>query len=335
MGPSNSISFEKIIARGSVREVDLAQIKERFAEAGQISREDAEGLFAIHSQCPVKDTGWSDWFIAAVSDYIVHSAEPEGYVTQDNANWLIGQITRNGRVETRTELDLLIDVLENARWAPGKLIALGLMQVRQAVAEGDGPLRPGQPLVVGQLFDEEIEIVRRMIYAFGGDGSLALTRDEAEVLFDINDALDGRRINTAWTELFVKAVANVMLAASGYRVPTREEALRSEAWVDERGEMKPVDVVKAIVKTGLDGVFEAYSKQNSVEQALSRLETEFRSIITGEEPRSEDADWLTARFGGEHELSLNELALVDYLAGVQVAVEPTLQEALERVRAAA
>lgn len=335
MGPSNSISFEKIIARGSVRETDLAQLKERFAETGQISREDAEGLFAINAQCPAKDTGWSDWFIGAVSDYVVHSAEPEGYVTHDNASWLIQQITRNGRVETRTELDLLIDVLENARWAPRSLIAFGLMQVRQAVGEGDGPLRPGQPLVVGQLFDEEIEIIRRMIYAFGGECSFALTREEAEVLFEINDALDGTRVNTAWTELFVKGIANVMLAASGYRVPTREEALRSEAWVDERGEMKPMDVVKAIVKSGLDGVFDAYRKQNSVEQALSRLEDEYRSIIAGEEPSCEDADWLTTRFGGEHELTLNELALIDYLAGVQVAVEPALQEALERVRAAA
>ena len=32
--------------------------------------------------------------------------------------------------------------------------------------------------------------MRRMLYAFGGDGNIAITRQEAEVLFDINDATD-------------------------------------------------------------------------------------------------------------------------------------------------
>lgn len=335
MGPSNSIPYEKIIARGSLGEADLAKLRDSFGAASQADPADVERLFAIHSQCPVKCSDWADWFIATASDYIVHGAEPKGYVTQENADWLIRQIARDGRIGTRAELDLLIDVLESARWAPRSLVAFGLMQVRHAVAEGDGPLRPGQPRVLGQLFDEEIEIVRRMIYAFGGDDCVALTREEAEILFDINDALDGRRVNTGWTELFVKAIANVMLAASGYRVPTREEALRSEAWFDRSGEAKPEDIVKAIVKSGLDGVFDAYRTQNRVEQALSQLEREYRSMITGEEPEPQDAGWLAARFGRQHELTLNERALIDYLAEVQVVVEPTLQKALERVRSAA
>lgn len=335
MDRSSSFPFETIVARGSVRETDLTQLREHFASGRRVSREDAEGLFAVHARCPAKDTGWSNWFIATVCDYIVHSAEPEGYVTHENANWLIQQITRNGRVETRTELDLLIAVLESARWAPRNLIAFGLMQVRQAVTEGGGPMRPGQPVVPGQLFDEEIEIVRRMIYAFGGEGCFALTREEAEVLFDINDALDATRVNTAWAELFVKAVANVMLAASGYRVPTREEALRSEAWVEERGEMKPADVVKGIVQTGLDSVFGAYREQNRVEQTLSRLEVEYRDIITGDTPTPDNAKWLTARFQREEGLSVNELALIDYLKGIPLTVEPALQEVFDRVRPAA
>jgi len=335
MGALSSVSYEKIIARGSLKEADLAKLREAFAEPASIERTDVEALFAIHAQCPVKEASWHDWFVATVSDYIVHWAEPEGYVTQDDGEWLIRQISRKGRAETRTELDLLIDVLENARWAPRSLVAFGLMQVRQAAAEGDGPLRPGQPRVEGQLFEEEIELVRRMIYAFGGDGNLAVTREEAEILFQINDALDATRVNTAWTELFVKAIANVMLAASGYRVPTREEALRSEAWVEERGGMKPAEVVRAIVKSGLDGVVGAYRKQSRVELALSRLEGEYRSIITGEEPKPEDTGWLAERFGREDEISANERALIDYLAEAEATVEPDLRDVLERVRRAA
>lgn len=335
MSAFGSASFEEIIARGCLRETDLTKLRAWLDGAVKISRRDAEGLFAIHAQCAVKDAGWPDFFIGAMSDYIVHAAEPVGYVTQEKAGWLIQQITRNGRVETRTELDLLIDVLENARWAPRSLIALGLNQVQQAATVGDGPLRPGQPRAPGQLFDEEIEIVRRLVYAFGGDRCTAMTREEAEILFQINDALDGARLNTAWTELFVKAIANVMLAASGYGVPSREEALRAEAWFDERSQTAPVDVVKAIVKSGLDGVLEAYQQQTRVEQSLRRLEREYLTIITGEEPKPDNVDWLTERFGRSEALSLNEMALVSYFAEVQVTVEPVLQEVLERVRSAA
>lgn len=333
MGVFGSVSFEEIIARGSLRETDLMKLGA--VDVSQLAGEDVDALFAIHAQCPVKDSGWSDWFIGVVSDYVVHTTAPEGYVTEENALGLIDRIARTGRVETRTELDLLIDVLETARWAPRSLIAFGLSQVRHAVVDGDGPLRPGHPRALGQLFDEEIEIVRRMIYAFGGDGSMALTRAEVEILFDINDALDKARVNTAWTELFVKAVTNVMLAASGYGVPTREEALRSEAWHDERSETTPEAIVNAIVKSGLDGVFEAYRLQTTVEQALSRLEREYRSIITGEDVTSDDANWLTERLGRSDALTMNEIALVDYLAEVPVTVEPALQEVLERLRTAA
>lgn len=333
MGAFGSVSFGEILARGSLRETDIAKLSA--IDARQLTPDDVQALFALHVQCLVKDVGWSDWFIGIVSDYVVHTAEPQGYLTEENAQWLIDQAARSGWVETRTELDLLIDVLESARWVPRSLIAFGLSQVRRAVVAGDGPLRPGQPRALGLLFDEEIEIMRRMIYAFGGDGSMALTRSEVEILFDINAALDKTRINTAWTELFVKAVTNVMLAASGYGVPTREEALRSEAWHDERSETTPEAIVNAIVKSGLDGVVEAYRVQTPVEQALSRLEREYRNIITGEDVTSDDASWLTEWLGRSDALTMNEIALVDYLAKVPVTVEPELQEVLERVHTAA
>ena len=59
--------------------------------------------------------------------------------------------------------------------------------------------------------------MRRILYAFGGEGGVAITRAEAEVLFDINDASQGANNDPEWTDLFVKAIANCIMAASGYR----------------------------------------------------------------------------------------------------------------------
>lgn len=335
MSAFSSETLDELIASGNLRETDLIELAAGLDDATGPSRSDAEKLVAIHAEVATKDAGWRDFFIRTLSGHIVHAVEPSGYITLEKAEWLIQQIGRDGRVQTRTELDLLIDVLENARWAPRSLVVFGLEQVLQAVRQGDGPLRADEPRASGQLSDEEVEVMRRLIYAYGSDRCAALTREEAEILFDINDALDGTRINTAWTEFFVKAIANVIFAASGYAVPSREEALRAEAWFSGRPEAPAADVIKAIVRSGLDEVIGAYRQQSRVEETLNRLEREYFSIITDEEPVSDDAAWLTERLGRSEALSLNEIALVSYFGDVKINVTPTLQEVLERVRAAA
>ena len=62
--------------------------------------------------------------------------------------------------------------------------------------------------------------------------NVAITRSEAELLFDIADATNEAENDPAWTDLFAKAIANAIMAASGYSAPNREEALRREAWLE-------------------------------------------------------------------------------------------------------
>jgi hypothetical protein len=97
--------------------------------------------------------------------------------------------------------------------------------------------------------------------------SIAVTRPEAEVLFDINDAIGDPQANPAWTDLFVKAVTNVVMAASGQAVPTREEALRRDAWLIEgRGELSPLALLSALVTSSIDAVRATYQEQSSEER---------------------------------------------------------------------
>ena len=128
---------------------------------------------------------------------------------------------------------MLVKVLEKAQSSPPRLAGFALAQVKKAVIEGDGPLAHGGTLTPGKVGRAEAELMRRILYAFGGDGNIAVTRAEAEVLFDINDATAEADNDPAWSELFVKAIANFMMAASGYDVPSRQEALHREEWLDE------------------------------------------------------------------------------------------------------
>ena len=335
MSVLKSVSVEEIIKRGSIKDADVAKLRAAFYDDGAIGPDEAEKLFAINDECPVQDRSWADFFVEAVTDFIVNQAAPEGYVTLENAQWLIARIGRDGRIESKTEIDLLVAVLDKSRWSPASLVSFALEQVKQAVITGKGPLRSGQAIEKGTISEGEVERLRRILYAFGGDGNVAITRAEAEILFEINDATDRAPLNPAWTDLFVKAIANVLMASSGYAVPSREEALRSEAWLESRGDLSPLEVLAKMVRFSLDSVGEAYREQSPEERALARLERQRVEIITNEEITEGEATWLAERIGRDGRITANEQALLDYLRQESPEIHPALTELIARYSAAA
>ena len=237
MAVLSAVSIAEIKARGSIKDADVLKVRRNYYDDGIITAEEAEAILALNDACPVQDPAWADCFVETITDYIVEQAKPEGYLTTENCDWLIARISRDGRIETKTELELLVNVLDKARWAPQSLIRFALDQVKIAVLEGTGPLRSGKQLSPGHVCEGDVDVLRRMLYSFGGDGNIAVTRPEAEVLFDINDATADADNHPAWTDLFVKAIANSVMAASGYACPPREVALAREAWLDRRGDL--------------------------------------------------------------------------------------------------
>jgi hypothetical protein len=252
------------------------------------------------------------------------------------AKVLTNRIAPNGLVERKSELNLIVNVLDKSRWSPVSLSRLALEQIKRAVIDGDGPLREAHPGQQGCIRECEVELVRRILYAFGGDGCVAITRPEAEVLFDINGAIADPQSNAAWTDLFVKAVTNVVMAASGQAVPTREEALRRDAWLMEaKGELSPLALLSAMVSSSIDAVRATYQDQSTEERALARLEQQRIEIITNEEITQAEAAWLCDRIGRDGRLTPNEAALVAYLRKESTKIHPDLQAAVERLAHAA
>lgn len=335
MGAFKSLPIDEIVLRGSIRDVDVLRLRNAFYVDGEISAAEADTLFQLNEVCSVQDPSWHTFFVEAVTDYLVNQAEPEGYLMADDANKLIARVSKDGRVARKTELDLIVNVLDKARWSPVSLSQFALSQIKRAVVEGDGPLRAGQVAEKGKITEPEVELVRRILYAFGGDGNIAVTRPEAEVLFDINDAIANPEANQAWTDLFVKALANVLMAASGQAVPTREEAMRRDAWLERRGEASPQSLLAAMVSLSLDAVRSAYQEQSTEERALARLEHQRIEIITNEPITRVEAGWLCERIGRDGRLTPNEAALIAYLKKESPNIHPDLQAAVERLAQAA
>lgn len=329
MSALESFPFIEIRERGSIREEDVGLLRKAVYGDGVIDLEEAELLIDLNSACPVQDPDWTEIYHEAITDFVVMQAEPAGYVTQDQAEWLIEQLAPEGKLASRKDLDLLVDVMDRARWLPEILIAFGLQQVADSISGSVGGLRPedGEP---GVIEESEVELIRRMIYAFGGDGCVAVTRSEAQMLASINDQLDPEKLSDAWTEFYVKAMANFLLGASGYAVPTREEALRSEVWLEERDELSPLELLQSISKLSLDDVIAAYHPQSKEEHAISRLDKERRVLVTDDVLGGDEAEWLIERLSDEGELNPADVAVLTYVRENALEIDPKVDELIDR-----
>jgi hypothetical protein len=329
MAVLNTVSIAEIKARGSIKDADVLKLRRNYYDDGIITAEEADVIFALNEACPVQDPAWADCFVETITDYLVEQAGPRGYLTAENAHWLIERIGRDGRVDSKTELELLVNVLDKSRWAPQSLVRFALEQVKLAVLSGAGPLRSGEMLEPGSVSESDVNLLRRILYAAASDGCIAITRVEAEVLFEIDESSSGRDNHPAWTDLFVKAIANCVMAASGYAPPPRQAALAGEARLDRRGHF-PLDAIVRGVGPGLKGFFAGYREQTTEEGAIARLTRQKVEIITHDAVEPANAGWLAQRIGRQGKLTPNEWALLMFLKTESPAIDPALRGLVDK-----
>lgn len=332
MGILTSVSVDEIRARGSIKDADVLKLQRTLRDGHALARDEAEMLMALDAACPVKDASWHPFLVEAITDFIVLQEKPEGYMVREKADWLIGQIEQHGQTNGYVGLELLVSVLDRARWSPPSLAVFGLKMIRSAVSNGYGPLRIGRPVEPGSIKQGEIDAITRLLTAFGGKSRIPVTRAEADVLFAINKALLPGKSSPAWTELFVRAVGNAALSGMGMVVGERAMALEAEAWLvggnverhaDTTARLQrpgttapsrlPTSYAGRMIAGGAGNIWATCRMQSSEERALMRLERQRREIITGE--RIEDADeaWLLTHVSADGRLDDNEIALMAFL----------------------
>jgi hypothetical protein len=320
----------RVKSTGKVTTEDaLAARRAVYGNDGAIDPHEIEGLFAVDEAARETDPAWRMLLVEAGTDYVVHQQQPSGYVDEANADWLIARIGKDGTVKTATELELLVKVLEAAQTSPERLVKYALRQVQSAVVDGSGPLTNGGHLHPGRVGRAEVDLIRRILYAFGGDAGIAITRSEAEVLFDINDMTVEADNDPAWTDLFVKAVANCIMAASGYVVPPREVALRREEWLDSANGGVG-DFFARMVSGGFRGVIDAYTTPAGEHALAARNHQRDLEIAAAEIVNENEADWLAHRIGRDGNLHANEKALLRFIHDEAPQVHPVLVPLIER-----
>jgi hypothetical protein len=323
-------SVRAMIARGRITDEDVLTLRREIYGDGIVHPADAELLFRLDEDIAENSPSFKALYVEALTDYVVWQRAPEGHVSEDNADWLIARISQNGRVKSDTELELLVAVIDKAHSAPGRLSAFALKQVAAAVVDGEGPLAAGRALTPGVIGLAEVEMLRRILYAQGGSRPLGICREEAEVLFDLNDRTREADNHPAWSDLFVKAVANFLMTARGYEPPTRQEALRREAWVD--GATPGVGgvftgMMQSLLTGGLRGVWRAY--RSDVDVAAERNDAFEESTRAAEPVTADEVKWLADRIGRDGQLHRNERALIDFLREESPDIHPSLRTLID------
>jgi hypothetical protein len=199
---------------------------------GKIAPDEADAIFAINDALGDRSTEWCDFFVEAIGEYVLNTLEPEGYVTLDQASWLIGKVSADGKLDSVVELELLMRVLERAANVPESLKTFVLDEVERAVLTGAGPTRDGGQLSAACVTDAECRVLRRVIFAAGGDRPAAVSKREAEMLFRIKDASLQGANSPEWKRLFVQGVANYLMGfASSAAQISRDRAAELEAFM--------------------------------------------------------------------------------------------------------
>lgn len=329
MSTRKLMAIDAVCQRGSIRDQDVALLRRAFAQDSHIGAGTVDALLRVQSMARIQSPTWANLFIDILTDYVVRELEPAGYVTAAHAGWLISRVSSAGRVRTRTEHDLLLNVIDKARWVPESLLAFAIAQIRDAVVGGDGPLRASGALEPGIITVAEVEQIRALLFAYGDDGPKAITQIEIDALFDIEAAVSANQGMGApgiatWSDLFEKALASAALAASGYAGPTREEALRETMplWAPDRPSDSHLTLVAGQSVQHILGHYRLLAQEM---RALSRLELQRVEIITGEPVAVASAERLAARIHSNRPSMARARAVLETIGQADLSLHPALR----------
>ena len=318
-----AIALDALLCKPSISAVDVVRLHDALAYDGPVTEAEARALFAIELSGSTKHATWKDFFIDAIADYAIHQTEPHGYLTALKSDWVLRAAAPRGRVLTPTIFALLETLLSVARWVPERLVAALLDEVYCAVGAGDGPLRWRGGVACGTITQFDCDVVRHVLYCAGSGGQTAIGRVEAEGLLAINSTITARDIPADWTEIFCKAIGDAALTTSGFAGPVREVFLA-------RSMMDGAAPSAAALAKG----FGRYRAQAPEDRAISALERQRISIITGDDVRPVTPEWLAAALERHHQPPSASVALLhEALALHGGALAPALQPLISSERA--
>ena len=286
------------IARMS--EIDARQFVNEVFQDGIVSRGEADALFDLNERLGGADDHWDSRFREAIKDFLLTVESPVGWVDEDECEWLMERVTRDGTIRLDSEIDLLLDVLRYAEGAPERLGQFTLTAICDH-AKRDGFVSA-----------DNVERLRRALYAPAGDGALWVTRSEAAALFALNDACAHARNASSWNDLFARAIANHLMAMAHPDPDTEAKALARETWLEQE-----TPGVGGVFRRGLrsllgDNWFENLTYDPKKARQARDIAKD-KALKAAEAIDTLEENWLLERLGWDGDISPAERSLVNFL----------------------
>lgn len=303
MAASRTATLDDVLA---IRRIIYAQTA--------VTENDASLVLSLDDSLIDIDPSWTELLIEVVCDFLVYQNLPEGYIDHKKAQWLLNKISANGFVKSDTELEVLIKVIEASRRVPHFLTAFALEQVKEAVLNGEGALARGGILQKDRVTKSEVALLRRILSASSGEANIAISRNEAEILFEIHEATRDADNDPEWQELFVQSLAHYLAASSLEYQPLpipHHSATEITPTTGISNDQHISGLFSKMDTQSLEALSDAVAKQGV--QIQSSSNGIVSNIATTEQQLYNEAQWLIERIMRDHHVSEIETKLLKYI----------------------
>lgn len=328
--------IEELAAKGRLTGEDVLYLRRQVFPDGVVDRQEADVVFELDHACTVKDSSWTQFYVDALTDFYLWQSDPRGYVSEDQAQDLIDHIACDGRIARTSELELLLNIVHWATWVPEPLSVLAIAAVKDSVLDPETACY-GSNRAPSMISPGDVAILRQVIYAPGSPGGFIVTREEADLLYDLKDATESAENAPAWHDLFVKAIgSHLLFPRNAPKVPDIETARAREAWLNERRgignflaavgkSVARLDVPVGEAWRDID-LFGAESEKADQQKEEARL----KEALALEVIDAEEAKWLSKRLHHDGELDEDERALLAFIKENARKIDPALQTEMDR-----
>ncbi len=326
-----------IALSGKVEPADILALRRAIYADGVVNRVEAEALFDIERTRTAHNPEWSQLFVEALTDYTLNQELPVGYLTSSTADWVAEQVKRRKTPSTDADLELVTNIIEQAREVPASFSAFALGLAKQEVLYGDGPDAKGRMHVSGRVTEADVITLQRILWGAGSEGLLAVSRDEAEALFAIADATAGAANDPKFDDLFAKAIGNYLLGATGHKVPPRDVSLSWETDAPHKTDI--VSILNHVFGKGgiftplkQEEIFDFSTLKQDIEKEHKKLNAaRDEDIALAEIMTPEKAGWLRDHVGKNGVMTGPERALVRFIEREASALDGSLKDLLSKV----
>jgi hypothetical protein len=328
MQPAALQAFETVLAKGSIAAADVLSLRHGFYRDGAISRTEADALFRLHEECKIEAPAeWSFFFIEAITEAIVYQEQPRGYINDEEAEWLLEHILHDGKVSGGLELSLLLHVLDRALSAPNKLKEFAVAHLCAEVIRGEGPSLEGHKLTPGAVDEVEVDMLRRILYAPGGDGQVNITTAEANPLCAIDEATKGGNNSLRWPVLFANAMSQHLMGYIHFTPVSEKEQLRRERWVADVSASGPRFASRMLEALLSGEAFNVWLKKTPEKDHSLEM---MAKTAEAEQVTSSEMNDLKARLWKDGQISMAERAMLDKIGQLVPELAPQLNQLKEK-----